>query len=394
MIINSSKFNQITILAKTYGYSCVEKYDLGNVTSPVILSEQTDLSGEVANTLASNGIPVLYLAYEPPTNISPSVSILKGEEVGWEQIRTWIDSALLIKNEERQIANLKVKRTIGFYGIQPGVGSGSIARGLALKSALSGKKTLYIDFDIRFPKAPYLIGFRDARYTLEGLIEAILIDDKVAMEPYFLHKSKMENVTKKQQEHFKKFPENFFVLSPSSDIGLEYFPDLGTNLDSITELIKKIVDGAKPFFENIIFSMGSDPDEPLNIAILRACDQRILVTDTSPSGVSLFKSRRELLHNAGVPEDGTQVILSKVPQKMDVKQLEEILGQDVNLIVHYDPNMISAIQELNLLGGELFHNSITNIGNLFLDLKNGEKSSDKRGIFKWLSKEKGVTSVG
>ncbi|AYB41743.1 hypothetical protein D5F52_26685 (plasmid) [Brevibacillus laterosporus] len=394
MIINASKFNQITILCKKYGYSCEEKYDLGNVTSPVILSDQTDVSGEVANTLASNGIPVLYLAYQPPTNISPSVSILKGEEVVWEQIQTWIDSALLIKNEERQIANLKVKRTIGFYGIQPGVGSGSIARGLALKSALSGKKTLYIDFDIRFPKAPFLIGFRDVRYTLEGLIESILTGDKVAMEPYFLHKSKMENVTKKQQEHFKKFPENFFVLSPSSDIGIEYFPDLGTNLDSITELIKNIVDGAKPFFENIIFSMGSDPDEPLNIAILRACDQRILVTDTSPSGVSLFKSRRELLHNAGVPEDGTQVILSKVPQKMDVKQVEEILGQDVNLIVHYDPNMISAIQELNLLGGELFHNSITNIGNLFLDLKNGEKSSDKRGIFKWLSKEKGVTSVG
>ena len=389
MIINASNYEQITLLARAYGIVCEERYDLGDAQSPVILSDTTDPTGEVANTLASQGVPVLYLAYDPPVNLSPSISILKGGEVRWEQIYAWIQSSNQTQEQKQHIAHLNVKRTVGFFGIQPGVGAGSIARALSFYSAMNGKKTLYIDMDIRFPKAPYLIGYKDSRYTLEGLLEALQSKERPNMEPYFLHKSKMGQVSKQLAEHFKKLPDLLYVLSPSADLGFEYFPTLGTDLNEITDYMKKIVEGAKPFFENIIFSMGSDPDEPLHLAILRACDQRVFVMDTSPSAVRLFPQRIKLLENTGVPMDGAQVILNKLPEKMDIDVFEEFLQRSVTYTVPYDPQMITEIHKLNLLGGKSFESAIGEIAEGLLGLekeaKRREAGSKKTGRVSLLS---------
>ncbi|MDT3417167.1 hypothetical protein QO009_003062 [Brevibacillus aydinogluensis] len=392
MIINASKIEKITTLASQYGIICEERLDLGGVTHPVILSDSTDPLGEVANTLASSGVPVLYLAYEPPINLSSYVRVMSGESISWDAIYAWITQAEESMKQQVQIANLNVKRTIGVFGIQPGIGASSIARGLSLFSAQHGKKTLYIDLNYRFPKAPYLIGYKGN--TLEELLESLLNKTKPNMEPFFLHKSKMQNLTKHQQEHFKTLPDDFYVLSPSGELGLEYFPNVGVDLDEVTDLMKKVIDGAKPYFETIIISMSSDPDEILNLAALRVCDQRLFVSDTSPSSVSLFPQRIKLLTDSGVPMEGAQTVLNKVPAKMNsIQPIEELLAQTVTYSVGYDATMVEEINNLNLLGGTVFKKGIESMSEQLLGIrKAGKESSGLLGFLRSSSKSTKASS--
>lgn len=387
MIINASQIHQITAFAQKEGVDCEERFDLGGVTQPVILSDATDPFGEVANTLSSNGVPVLYIAYQAPVNLSSLVTVLSGEEVSWSQIKQWILQAKESLYRQVQIANLNIKRTIGVFGIQPGIGAGSIARGLSLFSAQKGKKTLYIDLNYRFPKAPFLIGYKGK--SLEELLETLLGKEKPQMESFFLHKSKMTQLTKQQQEHFKTLPDDMFVLSPSGELGLEYFPDVGTDLDRVTELVKSIIDGAKPYFENILISMSSDPDEILNLATLRVCDQRLFVTDTNPSSVYLFPRRVKLLTDSGVPMNGTQVALSKVPVPLDVEPIEKMIGATIDHTVRYDPSFIKATNDLNLLGGEVFKSEIEKVAEKLLDIKVEKKT----GILNWFASSSNATKA-
>ncbi|WP_126430015.1 AAA family ATPase [Brevibacillus marinus] len=388
VVINASKIEKITEYAINDRIPCEERLDLGGVSQPVILSDATDPYGEVANTLSSNGVPVLYIAYQAPLNLSSMVTVLSGEEVSWEDIKRWIQKANERVNQQVQIASLNIKRTIGVFGIQPGIGAGSIARGLALYSAQQGIKTLYIDLNYRFPKAPYLIGYK-GNY-LEELLDTLLMHEKPNMENYFLHKSKM-TLTKQQQDFFKRLPDDFYVLSPSGELGLEYFPNIGTDLDQVTDLVKKIIDGAKPYFENILISMSSDPDEILNLATLRVCDQRLFVTDTNPSSVYLFDQRMKLLIDSGVPMDGTQVVVTKAPAKLDVEPIEKIIGQPIHYTVEYDPHFVKEINELNLMGGDVFKAGITKIAETLLGIKAEKKQS---GIRSWFSSSSKTTKAG
>lgn len=389
MIINASKIAEITQIATSEGIKCEERFDLGGVTYPVILSDLTDPRAEVANTLSAQAVPVLYVAYQAPVNLSSMVTVLSGEEVSWGDIKRWILTSLEKVNQQVQIANLDVKRTVGVFGIQPGVGAGSIARGLSLYSSQKGKKTLYIDLNYRYPKAPYLIGYRGN--TLEELLETLLSKAIPVMENFFLHKSKMQHVTKQQQEHFKTLPEDFYVISPSGELGLEYFPSVGDDLDEVTNLLKKIIEGAKPYFENIIMSMGSDPDDILNLAALRACDQSLYVIDANPSSVYLFNQRFKLLQDSGVPTDGAQVVLNKMLPNVEKDSIEKIIGQPIPDTVDYDPEFVKEMNNLNLLGGSTFRKGITELAQDVLGIEGEQKKTG--GFLKSLGFKKAKASV-
>ncbi|UFJ41330.1 hypothetical protein LOK74_01985 [Brevibacillus humidisoli] len=386
MIINASRIEQITSLARKHGFACEEKYELGNVRDPVILSdhELSDPTGEIANTLVSTGVQVLYVAYEPPVHLSPSVMILSGEKVTWMEIENWIQQAQGSTQKTRAVT-LEVKRTIAFYGIIPGVGAGSVARGLAFYSAMRGVKTLYIDLDYRFPKSPYIIGYKHAQNTLENLLQTLLNKETPVMESYFLHKSNQVNLTKQQAAHIEALPDELYVLSPSPDLGMEYFPGVGTDMEEATHLIKTILEGAKPYFQNIIVSMGSDPDDMVNLAALRACDQRIFVIDTSPCALRLYQQRMPLLHNSGVQMENTEILVNKVPDEVTLPSLEEFLRHSLPLSIDYDPNMVKELNNLNSLGGSSFRKGIEKVAVPLLGLKPAEKGKDSI-LTRWFSK--------
>lgn len=373
MIINASNIHEITQFAKNDGIVCEERLDLGGITQPVILSDLTDPRAEVANTLSSQGVPVLYVAYQAPVNLSSMVTVLSGEEVSWSAIKQWITVSLEKVNQQVQIANLSVKRTIGVFGIQPGVGAGSIARGLSLYSARKGKKTLYIDLNYRYPKAPFLIGYKGN--SLEELLETLISKSKPVMESYFLHKSKMQQLTRQQLEHFKTLPDDFYVISPSGELGLEYFPSVGDDLDEATTLLKKIVEGAKPYFETIVLSMGSDPDDIVNLAALRACDQSLFVIDTNPSSVYLFPQRFKLLQDSGVPVEGAQVVLTKTLPNVEKESIEKLIGQPISVTVPYDPDFMKELNHLNLMGGSAFQKGIAELASEVLGIEAEQKKS-------------------
>ncbi|CAI8943212.1 AAA_31 domain-containing protein [Brevibacillus sp. IT-7CA2] len=391
MFINASQIEAITAYANKDGIACEERVDLGGIKQPVILSDTTDPLGEVANTLSSNGVPVLYIAYQAPLNLSSSVSVLSGEQVSWDDIKRWIIESKESVEKQIQIANLNVKRTIGLFGIQPGVGAGTIARGMSLYSAQQGKKTLYIDLNYRFPKAPYLIGYKGN--SLEELIDTLVMKEKPNMENFFLHKSKMKQMSKQQQEHFKNLPDDFYVLSPSGELGLEYFPNVGNDLDQVTDLVKKIIDGAKPYFENILISMSSDPDEILNLATLRVCDQRLLVTDANPSSVYLFNQRVKLLLDSGVPLDGTQTVLTKAPLNLDVEPIEKIIDSTIHHKIQYDPSLLKSINNLDLLGEDGFKGDIEKMAEKLLGIKFEKKQTGIRSWFTSSSKSTKVSTI-
>lgn len=381
-IINASRIGEITDLANKHGYHCVELYALGDVSEPVILSDYTDASGAIANTLAVNGVPILYLAFEAPTNLSSKVHVLQGEFVKWKDIEAWIKSAFEQLADKEKTATLSVKKTIGMIGIQGGVGCHTIARSLAFESA-KHRKTLYIDLNYRYPKAPFTIGLKDSRYSLNAYLENLLNDEKTDIFDYCHHKTKAENVTPKQKLHFKKLPDKLYVLAPDID-KMEYFPEINMGLDETTELVKKMMDNAKVHFDSVIISMSSDVDDVLNLAFLRATDNRFLVTDLNPSSVLSLNYRLELLKSLGILIDDIQVILNKLPEGMGYEVIESTIGKGIEHKVSYDKDMIMRLNALNLGGSEAFMDDIQHLEtNVFVgkNVMREEPKKQKRFLF-------------
>lgn len=382
-IINASRIEEVTELSLKNGIQCVEMYELGDVSEPVILSDYTDSSGAIANTLAVNDVPVLYLSFEAPVNLSSKVHVLQGEFVKWVEIENWIKSAYdrLATKEKR--ATLSVKKTIGMIGIQGGVGCHTLARSLALESAKK-RKTLYIDLNYRYPKAPYTIGLKDPKYSLNAYLENLLNDEKTDIFSYCHHKEKVEQATAKQKQHFKGLPNELYVLAP--DINrLEYFPELDMSLDDATELIKRMMDNAKTYFDSIIASMSSDVDDVLNLAFLRATDNRYLITDLNPSSVLSVNNRLELLKSLGIYIEDIKLILNKLPEEIGYEEIEKILGKEIEQKVSYDNEMIVRLNSLDLKGSEAFMKDIQNLeSNLFVgkNVMIDPKKHRKFGFFK------------
>jgi len=357
MIINASSIDDITRFARANGHEMEENYDLAQTDNPVILSTYSDPYGQVANTLVSKGIPVLYLALEPPTNLSSSVFVIQGAEIHFNSIEEWMEK---VKTEQRQyakIANLDVKFTTGVFSVKPGVGGETLARSIALQEAVS-KRTLYIDLNYRYPKTPYLIGYRDPRFCLESLIETFQAGEKVDIMDFALHKSKVEAANKQFKEHFSNLPDNLYVLSPSGERGLDYFPEITEDLEKVTQFFKDLIDSAKRRFHQIVISMSSDPDEILNVAALRVCDTKLFCLDTNPASVKLFPQRIGMLQAIGVSTEDSKVVLTKVPEKFKDGEIEQLIQRPIEGRLPFDNMMIEALHQLKLTGSTQYQEAV------------------------------------
>lgn len=379
-IINASRITEVTELALKNGFQCVEMYELGDVSEPVILSDYTDASGAIANTLAINNVPVLYLSFLAPVNLSNRVHVLQGEFVKWSQIEEWIHTATAQLVTKEKSATLAVKKTIGMIGIQGGVGCHTIARSLAFESA-KHRKTLYIDLNYRYPKAPYIVGLKDSKYSLNAYLENLLNDEKTDIFNYCHHKDKAVNVTGKQKQHFKRLPDKLYVLAPDVDRGTEYFPEINMDLDNTTELVKKMMDNVKMYFESIVVSMSSDIDDVLNLAFLRATDNRFLITDMNPSSVLSLNHRLELLKTLGIYVEDIKLLLNKLPETIGSEEIEKTIGRQMEHVIHYDKEMILRLNSLDLRGSETFMEDVQNLEASIFIAKNTMKETKSKKAF-------------
>lgn len=382
-VINASKIEEITTLVRKNGYQCEEKIHFDRIVEePVIISDHSDPRGEVANTLAVNNTPVLYLAFKAPVNLSSKVHVLQGETVTWGQIKGWLINAREQQLQQKDFATLKIKKTISVQGIRPGVGASFAARALAIESAKK-RKTLLIDANYRYPSVPYTLGYYDSGATLDAALIRLLDNEDINVMNFCLNSQKIENVTAKQKKFFKQLPLNLYTLTPDIEKGIELFPELPNSIDQATGYIKTLLDGAKVHFDCIIACISSDIDELINLALLRSTDNHYMITDTNPSSIGVFKDRMETIGNCGIAVENSKVILNKL-DNTSIESFEKILNRRVDLSIPYDKDMLVKLNRLDLANSEGIQKAIENLEDLTFGSEKHEikESNEKKGFFR------------
>ncbi|MED4353572.1 hypothetical protein P9265_14745 [Schinkia azotoformans] len=376
-VINASGIQEVSLLLQKQGVEVEEKYDLANLPPEeiVILSDETDPTAEVSNTLAFKQNPVLYLAFHPPANLSTNVSVLKGEKIHGGQILYWIQD---VAGKHKRRATIQAKKSIAYFGVQPGVGAGTLARATAILSS-AHRKTLYIELNYYFPQSPFLFLLSDSNKNLASLFEHVLqAEDKnqIHLEPFLLNKTTLQGnrSTYKFMDHL---PDDLSVISPHPD-SLLAFPDLGSDIVRIQEKVQLLIETAKTQFDSIIFSMGSTPDDPLALATLRAVDQRVFVLDTNPSSVMMFQHRLDLLYKTGVPEINNLIVLQKSGIHFK-KEIEKTLNFSIDMEILFETKMLDSLRKLDLLGSDQFKNSVSKLEKQLLGTPEAEKKRFKLG---------------
>ncbi|HHW36830.1 MAG TPA: hypothetical protein GXX18_06255 [Bacillales bacterium] len=376
-VINASGIQEVSLLLQKQGIEVEEKYDLADLDPKVsvILSDETDPTAEVSNTLAFKQNPVLYLSINPPENLSVNITILKGEKIHGGQILQWMQE---IANKQKKRATIQAKKSIAFFGVQPGVGASTLARATAITSA-AYRKTLYVELNYYFPQSPFLFLLSDSNKNLAALFEHVLhAEDKaqIHLDSFLLNKNKLQGnrTAYKLVEHL---PDELSIICPHPD-SLLAFPDLGFDIDGIQEKIKLLIERAKTQFDSIIFSMASTPDDPLVLAALRAADERVFVLDTNPSSVMMFQHRMELLYKTGVPETHNLIVLQKSAVHFK-KEIEKTLNLPIDDEILFDSKMLDSIRRLDLLGSDLFKNSVAKFERKLLGTPEAEKKRFKLG---------------
>lgn len=357
--INASQVREITENAIEHGFDCEETYELGNTDVPVILSELTDEYGEVANKLVAKGIPVLYFSYEPKEELSRRVYEISGGEMNWSDIESWLQS---VKNTIPQtgietrnspvVVSVSEKKTISVFSIRPGVGGRTIARNIAIASAKK-RKTVWIDLNYRFPEIPYLLNYKNRQYSLNSLIENLGKNEKVNVMDYCINKEKLSSILPFQ----KKIPDDLYVIACDGEIGAEFFPQLQKTFEEATDIMKNLVQNLERHFDAVIFSMSSDYDELLNLAVLNVTDP-IFVTDAHPASVFLYKSRKELLANAGIKVANSMTVISKMPLNVKTQGIEDEIGEKAHFVIPYDNKLMERVTDLQMTGTAKFQNAI------------------------------------
>lgn len=386
-IINASKIEEITKLARKNGYQCEEMIHFDRIVEdPVIISNHSDPRGEVANTLAVNNTPVLYLAFKAPLNLSSKIHVLQGEFITWSQIDNWLANVREQLLQQRDYATLKIKKTISVQGIRPGVGASFVARTLAIESAKK-RRTLLIDANYRYPSVPYILGYYDSRLTLDACLVKLLDNEEVNVMDYCLNSQRIENATAKQKKFFKQLPINLYTLTPDTEKGIEFFPELPSDINEATGCIKTLLDSAKAHFDCIIACISSDIDELFNLALLGATDNHYMVTDTNPSSVAIFKSRMETIGNCGILTDNYKVIMNKLFENASTESFEKVLGRKIDLSIPYDREMLVKLSRLDLANSEGVQKAIESLENVtFGGDKPEVKENERKGFRFRLSK--------
>lgn len=288
------------------------------------------------------------------------------------------------KKELTQNETVKVDKTITpindkqygkiytFWSPQVGSGCTFLSLQIAKKLASMGYKTILVDFDLRTPVLSREINGKDTMHYLDNLLPNALSKNipMDLLKSYCLEKG-----------------ENFYFFS-----GIEN-PDLA--LDVEPEGLEYILYLLKNEFEYVIVDTNSYIDNAGTFVGLLKSDKVLLPIEKKYQSLHAYDFAKNFVENPRIVDfEKFELVLNKVDKHilLSSKEVENFFRKEksaeiVNLGVDY-------INDDNIGRGEdflrsskkavLFHDSLENMINLYIDLPEKEDSKSKpkkRGLF-------------
>ncbi len=235
-------------------------------------------------------------------------------------------------------------RTIGFVGVKGGCGSSTLAHNAAWKiSRTEEKEVMLVDMDVQFGTAGLDFNRESTRTILDALTGADELDDV------------------KLQRLLIEYDDYLSILAAPSSLDVETEFDENAVIDMI-QTIRAATDYA-------VFDIPHTWTPWVQRSVLQM-EEIVLVATPELASLRNLKSFYDLLSARRPNDNAPRIVLNQVgvPKRPEIaaKDVAEIIGRDVDLIIPYDPTLFGAasnngqmIEEVNAK-----HEAVTNLSAL------------------------------
>lgn len=251
-----------------------------------------------------------------------------------------------ISEEEEKQDESHSTPILGLWGPKPGLGVGSIARGLARAAAVE-LKTLLVELDFRYPQQMFMLGISDNDRCLERALQHLQENTSGGISEYILRGKGAD-----RQVKGLNLPDGLHLLAPGVDRGIELFPKVAGD-----EVVSRLFEQVRDEFDVVIVDLPSEVDSFLTVGAMKMCTHLIVVLDGCPANMWLLEKRLALLKRIKIPViSKTVVVTCNLPEGVTPQIVQQACGLKVIWDVPHDDKMGQSA--LYFQTGSIFEQSV------------------------------------